>query len=343
MFHVKHCKTISPVQIVSRETIPLLKEVITISIIYKSADTAETINRAIDNSMGTTTTSQGAASDGLIIKEDLKPIIQNVQTYLNPFVDKTIFGTPPLTFHSIQAVIDWSIWGNDDTGTYVGELSDNLFNKNNADVYESTNIVIADTQWNKYTGTGKTVRIPVSASTQYSVSIDSAIETSVFRVLAITSDDIPVVGTPVYGTVLVSTSADNTATFTTGTGVKYIIMQFTATVTDQAINTLMLCTGNTPKPYEPYGVNIPIKFNGNTYNTYISDYLRKSDGETPVYDVMMSDGTIIRAVNSDGTEKETPTTETYTAPVLTALWGYNAFDVDTTVTPANVIINYQDN
>lgn len=318
-------------------------EVINIRIIYRSADTAETINRAIDNSMGTTTTSQGAASNGLIIKENMQPIIQNVQTYLNPFVDKTIFGEPPLTFHSVQTPIDWSIWGNVDTGVYVGELSDNLFDKSNADVYESTNIVTADSAWNKYTGTGKTIRIPVEASTTYSISIDSSIETTVFRVLLVASNDIPVVGTPVIGTVAISTSDDNTATFSTLSGTKYIVVQFTATVTEQAINSLMLCIGSTPKPYEPYGVNIPIKFNGNTYNTYISDYLRKSSGDTPVYDVMMSDGTIIRAVNSDGTAKETPTTETYTAPLLTAIWGFNTFDVDTTITPANVIINYQDN
>lgn len=320
-----------------------LKEVITISIIYKSADTAETINRAIDNSMGTTTTSQGAASDGLIIKEDLKPIIQNVQTYLNPFVDKSIFGTPPLTFHSIQAVIDWSIWGNVDTGAYVGELSENLFDKNNADIYNNSRIDTADDKWKLYDGQGKTIRIPCQPSTQYAISIDENILTTIFRVLAISTDNMPTVDSDVSGITLVTSSTNNQATFTTASSTKYIIFQVHDNVFSDAINSLMLCTGTTPKPYEPYGINIPIKFNGNTYNTYISDYLRKSDGETPVYDIMMSDGTIIRAVNSDGTEKETPTTETYTAPTLTAIWGYNTFDVDTTVSPANVIINYQDN
>lgn len=316
---------------------------IKISVIYNSADTAETINRAIDNSMGTTTTSQGAVSDGLIIKEDLKPIIQNVQTYLNPFVDKTISGTPPLTFHSVQATIDWSIWGNSSSGNYVGELSENLFDKSNADIYDASNVDTDIEKWNKYTGTGKTVRIPVLPSTNYAISIDTNIETTVFRVLELNTSDVPVIGTPVTGHTLVTSTSDNTATFTTAADTLYIVLQFTAAVFTDCINTLMLCTGTTPKPYEPFGVNIPIKFNGNTYNTYISDYLRKSDGETPVYDVMMSDGTIIRAVNSDGTEKETPTTETYTPPVLTAIWGYNNFDVDTTVSPANVTINYQDN
>ena len=132
--------------------------------------------------------------------------------------------------------------------------SKNLFDKTNADVYENTNIVVADSQWNKYTGTGKTIRIAVSASTQYSVSIDSAIETSVFRVLAIATDDIPVIGTGVYGTVLVLSSSDNTATFTTTGSTKYVILQFSATVFDDAINSLMLVVGSVPYNFEAYNV-----------------------------------------------------------------------------------------
>lgn len=310
--------------------------------IYTSSATAETINRAIDNIMGLTTTEQGASAAGLIIKEDLRPIIQNVQNYTNPAVSKSISGAPPLSFHAVQAGIIWSIYGNTSTGVSVGTASDNLFDKGNADVYEQTNIVIADSQWNKYTGTGKTVRIAVEASTTYSISIDSSIETSVYRVLLISSDNVPVIGTGVYGTVAVSSSDDNTATFTTTSGTKYIIVQFSATVTDAAIDSLMLCTGSTPKPYEPYGVKVPIVFNSVTYTAYISDYLRKSSGDVHVYDVMSSDGSLIRAVNADGTAKEEPTTEAYTAPALTSLWGWNTFDVDTTVDPSNVTIQYKD-
>lgn len=310
--------------------------------IYTSSATAETINRAIDNSMGLTTTDQGASAAGLIIKEDLRPIIQNVQDYTNPAVSKSISGVPPLSFHAIHAGIAWSIYGNTDTGVSVGTSSDNIFDKDNADVYEQTNIVVADRQWNKYTGPGRTLRIPVSGSTAYAVSIDSTIEITVFRVLSISSEDIPTVGSPVYGTVLVSTSSDNTATFITGASDKYIIMQFNATLTDAAIDSLMLCTGSTPKPYEPYGVKVPIVFNSVTYNAYISDYLRKSSGDSPVYDIMSSDGYILRAVNADGTAKEEPTTEAYAAPALTSLWGWNAFDVNTAVDPSNVVIDYKD-
>lgn len=310
--------------------------------IYTSSATAETINRAIDNSMGLTTTDQGASAAGLIIKEDLRPIIQNVQDYTNPAVTKSISGAPPLSFHAIQAGIIWSIYGNTDTGVSVGTASDNLFDKSNADVYEGTNVDTDLGKWNKYSGTGKTVRIAVSPSTNYALSIGSSIVTSVFRVLEISSSAIPDSGTPVLGNGLVSSSADNTATFATSADTLYIVLQFTAAVFDNCINTLMLCTGTTPKPYEPYGVKVPIIFNSVAYNTYISDYLRKSSGDDPVYDVMSSDGSLIRAVNADGTAKEEPTTEAYTAPALTALWGWNTFDVDTAVDPSNVVINYKD-
>ena len=132
--------------------------------------------------------------------------------------------------------------------------SKNLFDKSNADVYESTNIVVADNQWNKYTGTGKTLRIAVAASTKYSISIASSIETSVFRVLAIASEDIPVIGTPVYGTNLITSSTDNTATFTTTASTKYIILQFSANIFDNAIDSLMLVNGGVPYAYEAYNV-----------------------------------------------------------------------------------------
>ena len=312
------------------------------SVIYTSADTAETVNRAVKNVQGTTTITDGAAADGLIINENLKPIIQNVTTYVNPTVTKTDMGEPPLSFHAIDGSLIWSISGNVDTGVYVGESTDNLFDKSNADIYDGTNVDTELGKWNKYSGTGKTVRIAVSPATTYAISLDSNIETTVFRVLEISTAAIPDSGTPVLGNSLVSSSADNTATFTTAADTLYIVLQFTAAVFTDCINTLMLCTGSTPKPYEPFGVKIPIEFNSVTYNAYINDYLRKSTGDTPVFDIMSSDGTITRNVNSDGTPAETPTTETYTAPELNTIWGWNTFDVGTTVTPSNVSVTYKD-
>ena len=130
--------------------------------------------------------------------------------------------------------------------------SKNLFDKSNADIYEQT--VIQSSQWQKYSGTGKTIRIAIDELTTYSISIDSDIDTSIFRILSINTDTIPISGTPVSGTTLISTSDDNTATFTTGENDKYIIVQFSASLFDSAIDSLMLVKGGVPYDYEAYNV-----------------------------------------------------------------------------------------
>lgn len=132
--------------------------------------------------------------------------------------------------------------------------SKNIFNKQNADIYESSNVDSVIETWNKYTGTGKTVRIAVSPSTNYAISIDSNIETTVFRVLELNTNNVPVIGTPVTGHSLVASSSDNTATFTTAADTEYIVMQFTAAVFDDCIHSLMLVSGSVPYSYEAYNV-----------------------------------------------------------------------------------------
>ena len=132
--------------------------------------------------------------------------------------------------------------------------SKNLFDKTGADVYEGTNVSPEQQSWNKYSGTGKTIRIAVSASTTYSLSIDPQIITAVFRVLAVATSTEPDAGAPVSGTILITSSSDNTATFTTAADTQYIVMQFTATVFDDCVNSLMLVSGSMPYSYEAYGV-----------------------------------------------------------------------------------------
>ena len=53
------------------------------SLIFPSDKTAEVINAAIENLQGTTTTDEGAISDGLIIKEDLSNVVQAGQLIAN--------------------------------------------------------------------------------------------------------------------------------------------------------------------------------------------------------------------------------------------------------------------
>lgn len=132
--------------------------------------------------------------------------------------------------------------------------SKNIFNKQNADIYEGTNVDAELGKWNKYTGTGKTIRIAVSPSTTYSISINSNIETTVFRVLLVATNLTPELGTPVPGTAAVASSTDNTGTFTTAADTQYIVMQFTAAVFDDCVNSLMLVSGSVPYDYEAYNV-----------------------------------------------------------------------------------------
>ena len=132
--------------------------------------------------------------------------------------------------------------------------SKNLFDKSTADIYEGTNVGTDEAKWNKYSGTGKTIRISVSPSKTYSVSINSNIETAVFRALLIATNATPEIGSSIVGTSVISSSADNTGTFTTAADTLYIVMQFTAAVFDDCVNSLMLVNGSVPYSYEDYNV-----------------------------------------------------------------------------------------
>lgn len=144
------------------------------------------------------------------------------------------------------------VWDGDDMNFHRYHESKNLFDKNNADIYPSTNVSAETNSWNAYTGVAKTVRIPCSANTTYAISIDSAIEQTIFRGILINSNDIPEIGTPVSGTVAISSSDDNTAVFTTLSDTKYIVFQFSANIFDDAMDSLMFNAGSQPLPYEPY-------------------------------------------------------------------------------------------
>ena len=152
-------------------------------------------------------------------------------------------------------------------------VSKNLFDKNNADIYPSTNISTSLSRWAAYEGIAQTVRIPCSANTTYAISIDSAIEQTIFRGLLINTDNVPAIESPVSGTVAISSSDDNTAVFTTLADTKYLVLQVSATVFNDAIDSLMLVAGSTPQTYEPYGYtwnSIPYRKYGTETDTLTS-------------------------------------------------------------------------
>lgn len=304
------------------------------SIVYNSTKTADTVNRAIDNSMGTTTTTQGAAAAGKIITEDLQPVVQCTGGYTNPFIVKTISGVPPVEFHAVEGNIKfWAISGNTAEGASVGDKTANLYDKTANDpdngYVEGKYLNASGEEYTPAAGNASvTEYIPVSASTQYTQTDFYSGNSGTPSACFYTSEK-------VY---ISSSSMRNYATFTTPATAAYVRLSRTVTETESMLN-----AGATAADFEPYGYKILVECADITYNCYISDVLRKSSGETPVYDVMDSTGTVTRNVDTDGTPLETPTTETYTAPTITTIWGYNEFDVDTTVTPSNVIVQYYDN
>ena len=307
------------------------------SIIFNSTKTAETINRAIDNSQGTTTTSQGATYDGLIISEDLTPVVQCVNGYTNPLVRKTVSGVPPLSFHAVDGLTTWIINGNVSSGNYCGDLTDNLSSVatwKNTQTDTRTNLMFSITLYSGTTGLGerrltvesdgyKTLTSAAPTTTYDKILIKHNGSTRDLNIVTITGD--------FEANTAVTFSCDvNGHDPTTENGID--------------LSNIMVNTGDTAKPYEPYNkYKIPVKCGGVTTTAYIDAPLRMSDGENPVFDIMSFDGTITRNCDTDGTPLETPTTETYTPITVQTSWGYNTFDVMTTVKPSNVSVTYTDN
>lgn len=297
--------------------------------VFNSSETAKTINRAIDNNQGTTTIEQGAASAGLIINEDLTNVVECTGGYMNPFQLKEITAEPPIEFHAVERPLTYyAIYGNEDSGDYVGDLSRNIFNGHErvpGSFYRDTGVI----------------------GTQSNYAISDYID-------VMDVENVTISSTSALGGDAAVCQFDENYTYITGTkynnekivtisitsGCKYISMSFKSL----EVGNIMVNSGDSALSYEPYGkYKIPITNANVTYTAYISDVLRKSSGEDPVYDIMYSDGTIIRNVDTDGTPLAEPTTETYTPVTVQCIWGYNEIDVDTTVSPSKMTIKYYDN
>ena len=308
------------------------------SYVYNSSDTATTINRAIDNSQGTTTTEQGAAAAGKIIKEDLSCVVQCTGGYMNPMTKKTISGEPPLQFHAVDAVLySWIIAGNVDSGNYVGDLTANLmqtYTWKNSQTDTKTNFNLSITVYSGSTGLGER-RLDVTSNGY--ITLTSAAPTTTYDKIIIKHN----------GSQRDLTIATITGSFEANTPVSFscVVDGHDPTAVDGIdLKQMMLVTGATAKPWEPYNkYKIPIKCGGTTTNAYIDAPLRMSSGEDPVCDIMYSDGTITINVDTDGTPLETPTTGAYTPVTISTVGGYNTFDVDTTVSPSTVSVTYIDN
>ena len=134
--------------------------------------------------------------------------------------------------------------------------------------------------------------------------------------------------------------------FNKETGAKYFYIQLSngtnndRPITQEYISGIggMINTGSTVLPYEPYGYKIPITLAGQTQTVYLSEPLRKALDGSDAVDILRSDGTLTREVDSDGNALQTPTTETVTVPTLTPTEGNNVLSFGTTLQPSEVSI-----
>lgn len=251
-------------------------------------------------------------------------------------------GVPPLNFRSNgQPLIEYAIYGNMQQSEGCGERTANLFDKENADTYFNTMIAADESTWRKYVGVGRVFRIPCESSTEYTISIDPSIASSVFRIMLVSSETVPVENRDVTGTIVVKTALISSYNFTTLSNSKYILFQTASSVYQSILETLMLNKGSTALPYEPYGYKIPIILNGATYPIYIAEPLRKSLDGSNVYDEISSSGILTRRVDANGDALATPTTEIITAPTIPTVSGSNTLDVDTIIKPSKVSIKYK--
>ena len=94
-----------------------------------------------------------------------------------------------------------------------------------------------------------------------------------------------------------SLSASMSSTITTPASCAYVRISLDKTMTG-----IMLNTGSTAKPYEPYGYKITVTVGGTTYNVYLQEPIRKIGNYA---DVLNSSGTVTRRIRRlvlDGTE-----------------------------------------
>ena len=216
---------------------------------------------------------------------------------MGQYKNSTVSGTSPLNFSTIiGGISDYSISGNMTySGTpstsspiYPSETGDrtgNLFDKSNADIYGNSTLS-SQNQWDynpEYTG--KVLRIPCKSSTQYTISFNRSFDNAnLYRIAVTNSDSVPISGE--IGTIFCSTFYTGyepiTRTITTGSAAKYILLQINAGLINDMCDALMINTGSTALPYEPYGYKIPITCGGSTQNFYITSPLCKMGDYTDI-------------------------------------------------------------
>lgn len=257
------------------------------------------------------------------------------------FPVKTLTGVPPLTFQSDGTPLTaWSIYGNmtqtgtptpsapiqpEECGERTGNLAPPYSEWVNGYIDSSTGGIAPQTASLKEKTSDF---IEVEPSTSYTFSRFPEGTQGAWRVVGRYNENKEFISR--------SGGAGSTAiAFTTTADTKYVrVCCRTYGSTDNS----MLNPGSTALPYEPFGYKIPISLAGQTQTIYLDEPLRKALDGSDAVDVLRSDGTLTRAVDSDGNALQTPTTETVTVPTLTPQKGSNTLSVGTTLQPSEISI-----
>lgn len=112
-------------------------------------------------------------------------------------------------------------------------------------------------------------------------------QTGIFKLTFTYSDETTSSSNWIYGTVHRTFTSDAGKTVTGLTLTNY------AQYVDVEMKNIMLNTGSTALPYEPFGYKLPISNGNTTYNVYLSEPLRKIGDYG---DTVSSDGTVVRRI-----------------------------------------------
>lgn len=211
---------------------------------------------------------------------------------------KQLEGVPPLAFTAQgQPLINWTIYG---ASGGVGDKTANLFDTsilaNNKSL--SSNGVVVDSAGRIATIT------PIDVSDYTSVTLSYTSNAASFM----------------FATFNGATLVERTAAKSSGTTIDvtncdtlYISFYKASSITTDDVTEIMLNSGSTALPFEPFGYKIPVSCGGETNTIYL---------DTPLYDG--------NSISMADTGIEIPTTN-----------GQNTLAVDTTVQPEKVYIEYK--
>ena len=235
-------------------------------------------------------------------------------------VEKELSGIPPLTFKAIAGVLkNYRIYGNTADGKSVGDRTANLFDGELVDGYHIGQNGLPS----PYAGRC-CITTPIAIDTENLFISYTAIDSDTRCMYSVLLN-----GELVRRVTNVSTGQ---AIDASGGNELYLCfyMRFGDALASTDISNIMLNTGSTPLPYEPYGYKIPVILTAGSAETtdiYLGAPLAKSGNSADYIDYATQ-----KRHNSDGTESS------ITLPEIAVTAGTNTLTVGTEVQPSGIEI-----